>query len=175
MTLPKCTVTIFSDASVGADGTVGWGAWVKADGKDGITRQGVLKMKTIDSCTAELCALVNAVHAGIRNGLVRQGDVIMLQCDNLNALGWVLKRVRGAVDNPAKGGLSPVLSRKKKKLNREGAPEIVKAVSLLNATVTDYRIAYQVRHVRGHKKGGGRQFINRTVDKLANKARRAAA
>lgn len=160
----KPTVVVFADASFDAKtGAAGWGAWVKADGEESVTRGGTLRQTTANSTHAELCAIANALAVASLMGVL-DGHV-MIQSDCLEALGAIRKTI-GAADRPAAGG-APAPARRRN-LPKAFLP-VIKVISdqLCGLTVS-------VRHVKGHQDGGGRQWVNRACDRLAKDGMRLA-
>jgi ribonuclease HI len=163
----KPNVTIFADASVDArTGAAGWGAWIKADGIDSISHLGSLREAITDVSRAELYAIANALVVA-RACKVLSGHVLV-ESDCAHALAMLLKAFPGAIDNPAAGGLrvGP---------RRRGIPSEAKpAIKIIRAIVAENRITLAVRHVRGHRPGDGRNWVNRACDKIARRHMRAA-
>ncbi len=155
-------MTIFADASFCPNtGAGGWGAWIKADGPS-IVVGGPLKGRVPGNNTAELYALARAVmEAGARR-LFEVADVVMLQSDSLYALGHLMNI--GGQDRPAPDGAraAPL----------EAPPTHYEGVALERIKSLIGERPLLVRHVKGHKSGGGRQWVNRECDRLARDAMR---
>jgi ribonuclease HI len=166
--IAKPNVTIFADASHDRSARVaGWGAWIKADGRQSITGGAAMKAPVMSSGEAELCALANALALARSRGAVARGDVVMLQSDSLNALAIIRGKIDGVADRPAAGGLA-VAAVKKMKLSELHSA----AVGVIGEIVATLDVALVTRHVRGHRKGGGRQWVNAEVDRIARRAMR---
>lgn len=163
----KPTVTIFADASVDARcGAAGWGCWIKADGVAAISHSGPLREIITDVSRAELYAIANAM-AVARTCKVLSGHVL-IQSDCAHALAILRKAVPGTLDYPAQGGLS--VGPRRRSLPKEIKP----AVKIIREIVATTKITIAVRHVRGHRPGGGRNWVNRLCDGMARRQMRAA-
>jgi ribonuclease HI len=164
----KPNVTIFADASHHERSRVaGWGAWIKADGRDSITCGAAMKVAIASTNEAELCALANALAMARLRGALAQRDVVMLQSDSIAALTIIHTRINGTADRPAPGGVA-VVPFKKMKLSKVQ----VSAIAAIDKIVAALDLSLVTRHVRGHRPGGGRQWVNAEVDRIARKAMR---
>jgi ribonuclease HI len=164
----KPNVTIFADAS--HDGTArvaGWGAWIKADGRPSIACGAAMKQAIPSTVEAELCALANALVVARLRGVLAHRDVVMLQSDCLVALAIIRSKIPGVADRPAVGGLAVGEVRKMKLTRLHSA-----AVTVISEIVTTFGVTLVTRHVRGHQPGGGRQWVNAEVDRIARDAMR---
>lgn len=158
-------VTIFADASVNTQHKrAGAGAWAKGDG-----RSSVLYRKTLEYdrnvTLAELRALRFMIEHLFETGYIQpDDDAIMLQSDCLQAL-WVLSRIIPyAVEKKHPNG-APLS--KWKQRSSESVWQRREAEAIRQALGS--RRVY-LRHVRGHKEGDGRQWVNEQCDRLAKKA-----
>jgi ribonuclease HI len=164
----KPNVTIFADASHDHKARVaGWGAWIKADGRPSITCGAAMKEPIPSTVEAELCALANALVVARLRGVLARRDVVMLQSDSQTALGIILSKIPGVADRPAAGGLTVDEVRKMKLTKLHAA-----AVAVIGEIVATLDVALVTRHVRGHQPGGGRQWVNAEVDRIARRAMR---
>lgn len=160
--MPGYDVTIFTDASFhDRTGAAGWGAWLKSGPGAGATIGGQMKGTITDSTHAELNAIANALVAARLMNVLRGS--VLVQCDSLNALGCIRKVWPGTLDNPAPGGLPVPARRKAPALNLRPAAEVIVTV------VREAGIILTVRHVRGHRAGDGRAWVNRECDRIARK------
>lgn len=166
--LHKPDVTIFADASHDHNASVaGWGAWIKADGRSSITCGSAMKGTVASATEAELCALANALTVARLRGALARGSVVMLQSDCLVALAIIRGKIPDVEDRPAAGGLAvdPVKRMKLTKVH-------LAALEVVREIVSALEISIVTRHVRGHQPGGGRQWVNAAVDKIARQAMR---
>jgi ribonuclease HI len=160
------STTIISDASFcGQTGIASYSAWMKCDGKDSILNTGVFKKHLSDSTMAEVRAVANAFAFATSCGYVERGTEVLIQCDNMTALAVVMLAVPSAVDRKHPDGLAIVKIRKPKTVAL-----FQPAVQVIKTVVAEYGLTVAVRHVRGHKAGGGRQAVNRRVDREARRA-----
>ena len=162
--------TIISDASfVPHSKTSSWGAWVKADGKPSETYGGLIRRECNDSTDAEICALANALYKAISTGLVEPNTEVMLQSDSTQALGLLKKLVPNVSVRNHKDSAELAVFRKPQLCGglRAEAAKVVERIA------TAHGLTIVLRHVRGHKAGGGRQWVNRKVDSIAKAARSA--
>lgn len=162
-------ITIFADASwCPHSGAAGWGAWWKGEAMQyGQTQGGSLNCSVSDINEAECMALVNAMAAAAKRGHLSHGMTILLQSDCLGAL-HAMRHALGAADHPIRGGhLVALVGRLPKQLKDSPVLPVVTAMVLrLELTVL-------VRHVKGHSKGHGRNWVNRECDRLARKGMEA--
>jgi len=168
MAFRKPDVTIFADASHDHRARVaGWGAWIKADGRNSITCGAAMKGTVASATEAELCALANALTVARLRGVLSAGCVVMMQSDCLVALAILRSKIPDIEDRPAAGGLAvdPIRRMKLTKVH-------LAAVDVVREIVTALDISIVVRHVRGHQPGGGRQWVNAAVDQIARQAMR---
>lgn len=159
-------LTLFADAShCPKTGACGWGAWARRDGWDKgefLGAQFKTPMKNI--AEAELCALANALYHLDSKNLLDGVTGIMLQSDNLRCLSIIASRVPNVViRNHEEAAKVPLLS-----------PGAILSKIELKAVPTfetiRLRLSYMaVRHVKGHKAGEGRQWVNRQCDEIAGK------
>ena len=139
---PRATVMIFADASWCSQTRAGgWGVWLKTDLLDrAIVKGGPIKVDVPTPNVAELVAIANGLFVAKRLHLLRPLDVVMIQSDCAEALAWIRGRVPTTADNRAVNGLS---------------------------IAEEFSLRLQVRHVRGHQDGDGRQYVNRLCDQIA--------
>lgn len=156
-------ITIFTDASFCMrTGAAGWGAWLKANDSEAVLVGDAFRDLVGNVNEAEFFGLVNAVFVARKLGLITAGQSIMLQCDNIRALNIVFTHVKGTVERKHENG-APVA---RVQLKRLTAGER-KALLLLQKIQVETGITFIVRHVRGHRSGSGRNWVNRKCDELA--------
>lgn len=172
MPAPKPNVTIFADASHDHNKrAAGWAAWIKADGREAITCGAAMKKVMKNATEAELCAIANALTVARLHGLLSVDGCAMVQSDCHTALALIATFVTKVIDNPAPGGL-PV-TRLKRKLARH-IKKHAAAINVIQAVVSATGLTIITRHVRGHREGDGRQWVNRLVDVRARREMRMA-
>jgi ribonuclease HI len=142
---------------------------VKRDGGISEAFGGSFRNPMPESTTAEVCALANAMHRALGWRLILPGDVVMLQSDSLAALERIRRTLPASFDNPAKGGLPVGQSRKAR-----GAAVAQAAADRIKALAEGANLTLVTRHVRGHQKGGGRQWVNGACDQIAKAGMRKA-
>lgn len=163
----KPVATIFADASYFSRGKTGsWGCWIKPDGGPALVKGGPFIGLLTSSVEAEMRALANALALARSSGAAPDGACVMIQSDCQAALSWVLGAVKASDHRPAAGGVNviPVLRVQRALENSAGLRHFVKIAERAQLKIL-------VRHVRGHKSGGGRQYVNRLVDSVAKKNR----
>lgn len=172
--LPKPTVMIFTDASFSdQDGSAGWAAWVKRDGSASITKWGPIRAECPNPEVAETCAIANGLFLAYRDGLLRPGDIVMVQSDCAMALARVRTILPEARSNAIKDGHKVGVLKSR---GRKPHPTLALALSSIKATVQNTPVSLQVRHVKGHSgKDDGRSWVNRQVDKFAKQGRKMRA
>ncbi len=161
-------MTIFVDASVcHRTGAAGWGAWARCDGwTSGRIFSGELKARYGNSTEAEAAAIANALHLLSKAGDLEGVAVILVQSDSMQALDSLI-RIAGAVaSNHADGVPLPIAGKRKRFTPTERIAPV-----RIRETIGDRRLL--VRHVRGHREGGARQWVNRACDEAAKGRMRA--
>lgn len=165
----KPDVTVFADASMHpGERRCGWGAWIKGDGRPSLSAGGALPFNQSTSI-CELEALAAALeHAERHNYFVDADKAVMLQCDNVNALGAIRGR-RPAVLISDHADSALINTRKK-----EEPADMRAAIDRIFAVTDGAGLTVILRHVRGHMGGDGRNYVNRLCDRLAKEGRRQA-
>lgn len=176
--------TIITDASVDARaGVGGWAAWIKVDGKDAQFFSGFFGHRVGNPNSAELMAISNAVAIGVREGLLDEVDLVMIQSDNLGALAIIAKFVPSVIiNNATDGGAKIELPNDDKPVRPLDAQKRAIALEVtqrITEFVQTYDLTIEVKHVKGHhgptKPGStGRHAINRKCDIEARRQMRAA-
>ena len=159
----KPNLTMFSDASVfPRDRVSGWGFWIKGDGRDSMYAGGPLRAYSENTTVAELEAMANGLSCAKAAGYFADGDqVIMLQTDSTDALGC-LRYLRPALAESKHEDSHPIPNRRKRP-----APRQLAAAKHVIAILDEFELIAVLRHVKGHKTGGGRNWVNRLCDRLA--------
>lgn len=157
-------VTMFSDASVFIDRKKsGWGFWIKGDDRDSMSAGGPIDVFSPSSEVAELDAIANGLTCAEAAGYFRETDgIIMIQSDSVAALAIVKAIIGATVNSHAE---SAQISNRKKPLT----PHQAETVARIKGVLSRHNLSVQVRHVRGHKAGGGRNWVNELCDKLAKR------
>jgi ribonuclease HI len=163
----KPVVTIFADASFHPKTRMAaWGAWIKADGREAITHGGAFSQQMDDATHAELAALANALTVAHAAGLLH--GPALLQSDSLHALGMIMMTIAAARDYRHKKGLQVTMWRKA--IPRSHMP-MIRHMQRIQA---DGGIPLLLRHVKGHRPGGGRNRVNNLCDQIAKEEREKA-
>jgi ribonuclease HI len=167
-------ITLFSDASLCHQSRVGgWAAWLKSD--RGAMRLGApFAVKVSDTSLAEAMAVVNALSCGIRDGLILEQDVVLVQTDN-NAVMTIL-------DGTARRRATPTAKRRRKlswsELRndvRERNGEIEAIAAVYARLVASRALVIRWRHVKGHRGTiDARSAVNTYCDKVAKDHMRTA-
>lgn len=162
-------VTLFCDASYCHDTRAGgWGAWAKADGwAKGETFGGALPFVYTAASEAELAAIACATDYLTEGGVLAPATMLMVQTDSARALQVILSHIPGATLRTHRD--SGTVSIPKRPITLTPREEI--AVSHLTELMNPVTVL--CRHVRGHRKGDNRQWVNRTCDDIAKKYMRA--
>lgn len=137
-------VTIIADASHCPDtGAGGYGFWIASERGKG-PGGGPLTGKVDSSGAAEMLALCNALAAGLRHGLIADGDVVLMQTDCQSAI-------------LAFSGARTQLSADERKASR-----------FLSEERRKHNLSISFRHVKGHtRRGEARYTTNRLCDQRA--------
>lgn len=157
-------ITIFADASYCPETRAcGWGAWAKADAwGSGVTYGGPIRSCPENAAEAEMMAMANAVAVLHSKGLLKDVTAMMLQSDCLRVLQIILQALPDALIK-----------------NHDESAEILRSrmsLSLIESIAVDFLrqccpggVRVFVRHVKGHRKGDGRNWVNRQCDAIARK------
>ncbi|GHB33751.1 hypothetical protein GCM10007094_23250 [Pseudovibrio japonicus] len=164
----KPDVTVFTDASLSHHNkSCGYGFWAKGDGRPAVHGGG--PFQAFHGCIEvnELKALANAMSALSADQYFSASDkVILLQSDSVPALACLLQFDSSIQINSHKASAEIKPQRKPmKKIHRRISALIVETAAQHNLELT-------LRHVRGHQKGDGRNYVNRLCDKLAKAGRK---
>jgi len=156
-------VTLFCDASRCPEtGIGGWGAWVKVDGwEKGKTFGGALPAPYPSAHVTELVGIARAVRHLDREGALHKASAIMVQTDCVRALEVILATVPGSTIARHKDSAHFTRRRLIPDHHELHAAEEI-------ARLTD-GMMLMCRHVRGHKRGENRQWVNRVCDKIAKR------
>jgi ribonuclease HI len=152
------SMTLFVDASFDAKtGCAGFGAWAKCDlWQSGLSFGGIIKTKCKTSAETEICGIANALARVAPTILENKISHVVLQCDNIRALGAIACNVRSGGVAKARNGVAIALVRDLTAVERKACDFIA-----------NLNIKIWVRHVRGHRSGDGRQGVNNMCDLLA--------
>lgn len=142
--------TIVADASFCPDTRVGgYGFWV-ATSRGKLGDDGVLKAP-INNISAEMMALLNAVHFAMQKGLVRQGEGILLQTDCQAAIDAFTNKRTNITDQE------------------------LELVAWFTAFILDNNLRIRFKHVKGHtNKVQARFRSNNACDRRAKRQMRKA-
>lgn len=158
-------VTIFADASrCTKTGASGWGAWIKATGRDTIVTGSRMREVTATVVQAELAAIANALAVGAKAGIIY--GRVMVQSDCLGALAAIITHMPHVKDRPFGLDGVKVIPVKKWKAKHEHLRPALEAIQKMLA---DNGTILTVRHVRGHQAGQGRSGVNRMCDAEAKR------
>ncbi len=159
-------LTLFADASFcPKTGAAGWGSWAIRDGwPKGKFLGGVFRREITTSNTAELCGIASALWQHNKDGDLEGVKTLMLQCDNIVALGCIMRHVRGAYVKNLPGKKN-VFIHPAPKMNGKLNMEAVEAIK----TIVDGR-SVMLRHIKGHNgTGDGRSWVNSQCDAEARR------
>ena len=159
-------LTLFADASFCPDtGAAGYGAWaIKETWDRGRFFSGPINVKCKSSNDAELLGIVSAAYALEEQKAFHDVTSIMIQCDNVTALGFILQSIPNTRVRPIAGLRAPLL---------QGAPtgnkHNLKALKWFQETLAGKRV--WLRHVKGHNtvENDGRSWVNTRCDEAARK------
>lgn len=143
---------------------------MKGNGKPSLTVGGKFAdTKVAASYDAETFAAVNALYVARARSYFVTGQAVMLQSDCLHTLNVIRHHVPGVMEAPHAEGLAtnPIRASKLKKADREAIDAITKLLAETPITII-------VRHVRGHRPGRGRAWVNKQCDRIAKRHMRAA-
>lgn len=167
-------ISLFCDASMCHQRRVGgWAAWLKSN--RGALRTGApFLIRVNDTSLAEAMAVVNGLTCGLRNGLILEDDVVLVQTDNdsvMSILTGTAKRKATLAVKKRRGLSWSELRRDVRERNEE-----IQAVALAFSNITGTRrITVRWRHVKGHRGTEDRRSaVNTFCDKVAKEHMRTA-
>jgi len=141
-------ITINTDAAIDANGVGYYAYWIKGDNHIE-KKAGQLKTKPRDSTEAEMMAIVNALHAAIKNREFFKTDIVVFNTDSTGAIHAFEHR---------------------KNINTKYSgvrQEFDRTTSSLKQTI-------KFKHVKGHTKGNTpREHINNWCDEAMSQLSRA--
>jgi ribonuclease HI len=160
-------LTLFADASFcPKTGAAGWGAWAKRDGwMNGRFYGGPMRRPFKTSNSAEICGIASALHEIHAAGSLEDVETVIIQCDNVVALGMILSHVERSRTASRKGArdvdIPLVRWAKCDELAR-------KAISAIRRTTQGKTI--WLRHIRGHGTDDTtRSWVNEQCDAEAKR------
>lgn len=156
-------LTLFCDASFCPKTKVaGWGAWAKRmEWIEGLIFGGAFKRTFDNNHEAELCAIANALFVLKEEGHLTGITNVMIQSDSLRSLGLIKLKLPSAQIRDHADGASILKGVGKSMTETEGV-----GLSLITK-VWSGSFDIQLRHVRGHRQGPSRQWVNRQCDATA--------
>lgn len=136
-------VSLFCDASFShAQKVGGWGCWIKSN-RGQVSGGGPFKTPMNVSNEAELCAVINAVHLGLKRGIIQSEDTVFVQSDCMRVIHLLQGR---------RTKLTPVET---------------SALAKLANLERKQRLTFRCRWVKGHSRGKTRHWCNNQCDKIA--------
>lgn len=132
-------ITMFTDASFfDKTGAAAWALWAKS--QRGVIRSaGLIRRTVIHSSEAELLAIANGLHCVVKSSILERGDAVLIQADNLHALGCIGKQKSIGQFKKPRPSMSPVM--------REASESIV-------ALAIEHELEIRTRHVKAHSGTG---------------------
>lgn len=167
----KPDLTLIADASVAPlEERCGWAGWCKGDGRGSVSSNGPLPWAA-SSTLAELRAIAAMLSYLDESGYIREADrAIMIQSDCQPALSQIYRHLPSA--RLQQHAESAAISTKKKR--RRIGPGNHRAIKDIARVLERHNLTALIRHVRGHKAGDGRNWVNRECDRLAKLGRKQA-
>lgn len=144
-------VTVIADASYCPEYKVaGYGYWIACGrGKQG--GGGAIKTPVLNNIVAEMMAIANSLWHGLKEGLIAEGDEVLLQTDCIPAI--------------------EAFEGERKRLVSEERS----VVNTLKDMQTRFSLQFEFRHVKGHSGRKEARFVtNKLCDKRAKQAMREA-
>lgn len=165
----KPCVTIFTDASVLPSGSAGWGVSIMFN-KRKIDAGGTIKQPCRSSLIAELRAIGNGLAVAKNAGLLVDKPFVIVQNDNVGALGMILGSSSAYRHSPSGHGSDVNIVATT--VHDASQREVLDYIAGLH---DEYAFVLMVRHVRAHngRRGNGRHRLNEAADRLAKQGARA--
>jgi len=167
-------VTLFSDASMCPERKIGgWAAWLKSD--RGSLKGGARFMVRVgDSSMAEAMAVVNGLTVGLKEGVIRPMDTVLVQTDNDAVMGVLEGTVRRSLARELKRRRGRSRSQVERDVD-ERNHEIAIVADAFSAILSDNGVVVRWRHVKGHRgKQDRRSAVNSFCDRTARAHMRGA-
>jgi len=167
-------VTLFSDASLCEKHRIGgWAAWLKSN-RGTIRRGGAFRAHINDITIAEAQAVVNGLFEGIRVGVIRQGDTVIIETDNDQVLGILhgttLRKATLAVKTRRK-----ISWKELKQENQQRNGQIAEVARYFALAKAALQLDFRWRHVKAHTTmRDPRSSLNRVCDRQAKAHMQAA-
>lgn len=163
-------LTLFTDASFcHRTKAMGWGAWAIHDSWDrGRLLSGSTQGHVTNSGEAELGAILWAIEAYIHKGWW-PSDTVMLQSDSHRALYVLYHLLNNAKVSNHKDSI-PFAKGRMDSSSASFTPFEREAALFIHKKTSGRQV--WLRHVKGHKDGPGRQWVNRVCDSLARREMR---
>lgn len=139
----KRFTTVNTDAGLKNNGSAAFAYYIRSDNNYVLKGAGPLKSSPKNSNEAELSAILNALYIVSNNEYLRSADIIVVNCDNKQAL---------------------VVLRKKQ------IHGYAKYIEFYKSILTNINCPIYYKHVKGHTKGNiPRQWVNNWCDKELRK------
>lgn len=135
---------MFTDASFyDKTGAAAWALWAKSE-RGTHKAQGLIRRRVVNSSEAELAALANGMDSLCRSKIILAGDELLVQADNLHALGCV-----------APEGKRPTMS-----------PFMCEISDHIANLISGHGLTVRTRHVKGHSgQGEPRLWVHSDCDR----------
>lgn len=162
-------MTLFADASLcSRTGAAGWGSWaIRDDWGRGKFQGGPIKshLKIKASNNAEIAGIALALWYHWKAGDLVGVNSILIQCDNVTALGYICQKIRRTTVSVAK------VNRHHPRIKATGFNDELTIAALQTIADTLKEIPnVAVRHVKGHSGAGdGRSWVNERCDSEARR------
>lgn len=133
---------------------------------------GPIRVACRSSLDAELAAIGNGLAVAAKLGVLGRKVVVILQSDNVTALGLVLGSSPSYRHSPSPDATRDVMEVKPINCWDADHADILKYIAELQL---EHKFVLMVRHVRGHQgRASGRHRMNEEVDGLAKRGASAA-
>lgn len=132
-------ITMFTDASFyDKTGAAAWALWAKSE-RGTIRGAGLIKRAVKHSSEAEILAIANGFSMVVNSDILERGDSVLVQADNLHALGCIGKQKTIGQFKRPRPSMSPLM--------RE-ASELIVALAI------EHELEIRTRHVKAHSGTG---------------------
>jgi ribonuclease HI len=163
-------VTLFVDASYDSiTQRSGWGAWYRhASMERGEIFGGQLATRCNHSNESELLAIADAVEHLHKLQMLPTGRSLIIQCDNIRAVGLILYLNNVDVQEASRSHNSDSHIPELKGVSK--TPNEIKGITKLEAALQYNNTKVFVRHIKGHNGSiHGRSWVNEQCDREAKR------
>lgn len=151
----------------------GWAGWIKSD-RGVLTVDGAFKAPLLDTTIAEAMAALNTICYAISQGIVQEGDLIILATDNNSVMNILEGRVKRKFKKKTAIRRKWTMKEYRIYVNTMNK-HIDKIADIFERKMIETGADFRWNHVKGHRgTADKRSAVNHGCDKRAKQAMRQA-